>query len=652
MTAPSVRTLQIAGALAIYGLVGAIVSLYLAGVLYTLANRQMPEQLAWDLWLQAWDHYGDHAPQRGRLQFAAGTALFAVFVLPVLIVLAHRQRPRPLHGEARFARTHEIARAGLFTRDPGIILGKRGKRYLVFAGQQFVLLAAPTRSGKGIGVVIPNLLNYPDSVVVLDIKRENFECTSGYRAECGQKVYCFDPFAEDGATHCWNPLDGIRRDRHLRVGDTLAIAQVLYPHDQTRETFWNDQARNLFLGLTLYLLDTPTLPCTMGELLRQSSGKGRPLKDHLVAMLKARANGPKALCDTAQDALNRFISTSDNTFSGILATFNAPLTIFANPIVDAATSRSDFELGVVRRQRVSIYLCIAPSRLADAALLMNLFFSQLVNVNTRELPQDNPELRVPCLLILDEFTAIGRIGILAKGVAYLAGYNLRLLPIVQSVAQLQTVYGDREARTFVTNHAVQIVFAPREQRDAVEYSEMLGTLTETQRSRSISRSRGIDRVQPGSISETESVQRRALLLPQELKELGDTRAIVFSEHCKPILCEKIRYFADPVLKHRKRAPLPIKPINFELHQAQVEQRIRVLKPGEPLELERIVKPTELPVLDDPENPSDASVHALLDSGFAGFGLPSREATQAMLLRGVLAREQADITNPTAELESP
>lgn len=643
------RALQIAGALTAYAVLGGLLSLYLAGVLYALANRQLPNLQHWDAWLDGWALFGDRVQQRGKLQFAAGAALFLVFGSPGLIVLAHRNRPRPLHGDARFATTREIERAGFFTQGSGIIVGKYGERFLVFGGQQFVLLAAPTRSGKGVGVVIPNLLNFADSVVVLDIKLENFKATAGYRAAHGQKVFLFAPFNEDGATHAWNPLDGIRRDKHLRIGDVLAIAQVLYPHDASRESFWNDQARNLFLGLCLYLLDTPELPCTFGELLRQSSGKGQPLKEYLGGLLKARANGPQVVSHVAQDALNRFISTSDNTFSGILATFNAPLTIFANPIVDAATSRSDFELEDVRKKRLSIYLGVQPNRLADAALLMNLFFSQLINVNTRELPEDNPELKHQCLLILDEFTAIGRIGVLAKGVAYLAGYNLRLLPIVQSLAQLQSVYGDRETRTFVANHAVQIVFAPREQRDAVEYSEMLGYRTENHRSRSVTRSRGLDRAQPGSVSETESAQRRALMLPQELRELGDTQEIVFSGRCRPILCQKIIYLTDPAFTARLMKPPVIDALRFDDYQARVEQRIRVLRADEAIDLERVVKPTKLPPLDDPINPSDDSLHGVLDAGFKQYNLPSREETQAFL-RHIERAQQAAQT--TADLEAP
>ena len=151
------------------------------------------------------------------------------------------------------------------------------------------MLSAPTRSGKGVGVVIPNLLNWPDSAVVLDIKGENYAITAGYRARHGQAVYAFSPFDESARSHRWNPLTAVRTSPLHRVGDLLTIAQVFFPNDgsgTSSEAFFNDQARNLFLGLGLVLLETPELPRTLGELLRQSSGRGQSLKGHLSALIE------------------------------------------------------------------------------------------------------------------------------------------------------------------------------------------------------------------------------------------------------------------------------------------------------------------------------------------------------------------------------
>ncbi|CAG4896796.1 type IV secretory system conjugative DNA transfer family protein [Paraburkholderia saeva] len=467
---------------------------------------------------------------------------------------------------------------------PVIVVGVWRGRHLRFTGQQFVLMAAPARSGKGVGIVIPNLLSFPDSVVVLDIKQENYAVTAGFRRAHGQDVYLFNPFAEDGRTHRYNPLSAIS-DGLFRVGDILAIGYALYPpggHDD----FWKDQARNLFLGVVLLLCEwrdarragkgesIPNYPVTMGEVLRQSSGNGMPVKTYLQRALVQHRD---LLSGSCVDAMNRFLSNDDKVLASVLATFNAPLTIWANPVVDAATSANDFDLRDVRRRRMSVYIGITPDHLSEAALLVNLVFSQLVNLNTKQLPEADPALKFQCLVLLDEMTSIGKIQIIARAVAYMAGYNLRLLSIVQSIAQLESVYGRADARTFITNHAMQILYAPREQKDANDYSEMLGTLTD--QSRSVSRSNAIFGGRSGS-SESVSEQRRPLLLPQELKELGREKEIIVLENTRPILADKICYWRDPEFASRVMTAPAVPAMNLAHFSAVVERRLRDLRPDE------------------------------------------------------------------------
>ena len=241
-------------------------------------------------------------------------------------------------------------------------------------------------------------------------------------------------------------------------------------------------------------------------------------------------------------------------------------------MVDAATSADDFRLEDVRRRRMSVYVRIPPNRLANARPLLNLFFSQLVSLNTQHLPEQDPTLKVQCLLVNDEFTAMGRVGVITTAAAFLAGYNLRLLTVVQAMSQLDAVYGDKEARTFATNHGLQILYAPREQRDADEYSAMLGHFTERATSRG--RSRSFSGHGHSTVSRNESEQRRALLLPQEFKELGSERLVVIFENCKPILGEKIRYYRDKAFTSRL-LPAPAVPrMDMDLHLARVQQRWR------------------------------------------------------------------------------
>lgn len=516
-------------------------------------------QTDWTTWyryLRAIGH-PELAPYAGRIRLALGLGM-GLPLLPACgaAFLLLRPRRRALHGRARFASALEIARRGLFTRSAhGIVVGRWCGRLLRFGGQQSVLLAAPTRSGKGVGVVVPNLLDYLGSVVVLDIKQENFALTSGWRAARGQAVYLFNPFAEDRRTHRWNPLSYVSTEPLQRVSDLQGIANLLYPDAGTGQKFWTSQARNAFTAFALYLFDhyeaqrqdgmpeELQLFPTLGHVFRLSSAEGAPARQHLQD-LAARP----FLGEHARRAFGNLLSQAEETFASILGSFREPLNPWIDPVLDAATSGNDFLLDDLRRRPMSIYVGVQPHRLAEARPLLNLFFSQLVNLNTRVLPQDDPSLRHPCLLLMDEFTALGRVDIIATAMAYMAGYNLRLLPVIQSMAQLDAVYGKDVARALATNHALQVVFAPREQQDAVGYSEMLGYTT--LRRRNLTRGR-----RRGDVSRSETEERRALMLPQELKAMGPEREILFCEGlAHAVRCRKIRYYADRRYRGRLLPP--------------------------------------------------------------------------------------------------
>jgi type IV secretion system protein VirD4 len=600
----------------------AAAAVYLSGALFLVLNKVDPRQADWTSIASYWRLYAEDPLLRRKLLASMAVSAFGLLVvLPASLIHAARPR-RALHGDARFATQSEVTSARLLNTarkpaGPAILVGRCGGRFLSLPGQLSVMLSAPTRSGKGVGVVIPNLLNWPDSVVVLDIKGENYAMTAGYRAAHGQAVFAFSPFDDRARSNRWNPLTAVRSSPFHRVGDLLSIGQVFYPNDGTgtsSEGFFNDQARNLFLGLGLLLLESPELPRTIGEMLRQSSGKGRPLKEHLSTLMAERRTAGQPYTDECVDALQRLLGNSDNTLSSIVATFNAPLTIFADAIVDAATSADDFDLQDLRRRRMSIYVRIPTNRLAQARPLLNLFFSQLVSLNTQHLPEQDPSLQFQCLLVNDEFTAMGRVSIITAAAAYLPGYNLRLLTVVQAMSQLDSLYGEREARTFATNHGLQVLYAPREQRDADEYSAMLGQFTERATSRGRSRSFG-GNSQSSSVSSNDSDQRRALLLPQEFKELGSERLVVICENCKPILGEKIRYFRDSAFMPRL-LPAPLVPrMDMDLHLARVQQRWRYaddeLLPGEAFNLESLAHDIAL-LPDCLEGSPDQTAEALLD----------------------------------------
>lgn len=481
-----------------------------------------------------------------KLYGAIGAAGVLCVVVPIVLLFVFRRGSRSLFGDARWASAGEIERAGLHS-ETGILVGAHKGRYLMLGGSQHVLLAAPTRSGKGVSVVIPNCLNWPDSMVVLDIKQENWAITSGFRRKHGQACYLFNPAATDYRSHRWNPLSYTSDDPLLRIDDVQKIASFIYPDTAGTDPIWSASCRSLFLGIALYLLETPDLPVTIGEVLRQAMTSN---PKRFAEIIQQRDAEDKPLSPACVAALSDFLDTADNTRTSIRKTFTSRLELWLNPVIDAATAANDFDLRELRRKRMSIYIGITPDNLARLAPIINLFLQQVIDLNTREMPQPGWH---KVLLLMDEFTSVGKLSVLAKGVAYIAGYGLRLLPIFQTPAQVRDneLYGPEGARTLFANHALRIVFAPKDHVDAEEISKELGTTTVKSKSRS--RSGAFTK---GGKSTSESDQRRELLLPQEIKEIGEDTEILLLENCKPILCKKARYYLDPVFMDRLKSVSP------------------------------------------------------------------------------------------------
>jgi type IV secretion system protein VirD4 len=520
---------------------------YLAGGIFMLAyDRKFEEATPLTLY-QYWYHYGADAQVKKWLYIASGISL-AVLLAPGLLFFAPAKQS--LFGDARFAKKSEITKAGLFG-EKGIIVGKLGSRYLMFEGQQHVIISAPTRSGKGVGIVIPNLLNWPESVVVLDTKQENWDITSAYRRKFGQECYLFNPAAVDYRTHRYNPLSYISEDPNFRINDIQKIGNMLFPDQPGTDVIWTATPRSLFLGICLYLLETPGKPVTLGQVLRETlvNGDGSA---YFAKIINDRVASGKPLSGACVRGLNTYISiAAENTRSGIIGGFRSRLELWMNPFVDAATSANDFDLRDVRKKRMSIYLGVTPDNLERMAPLLNLFFQQLIDINTRELPNQNKAIKYTCMLLMDEFTAIGKIPILSKGISYIAGYWLRMVPVIQSPAQLVEVYGKDAAQTFQTNHALQIIYPPKasETQTARDISEWLGY--QTVKNISVSKSKSI--LGKKTPSENTSALRRALMLPQEITSLGKTRELVVMEDVPPILANKVLYFKDPAFVDRLKA---------------------------------------------------------------------------------------------------
>lgn len=529
---------------------GVVLSQYLAAYLFLWSIGADPHS-ATPLTIARYAYYfGDRADVSVRLKIAsaAGVALIVLVVLPIVL-----PRRRSLHGDARFANRREIARAGLFSEN-GFYLGRIGRRDLILGGQQGVLLSAPPRSDKGTAIVIPNLLMWPGSVVCLDLKLENWTITAGYRQRCGQAVFLFDPLNEAGDTAGWNCLSYVSQDPNLRINDVQHIAAILYPDIPGADPFWAAGARSLFLGITLYVLETPSLPPTLGEVLRQGmASDSEGFSHHWRRIIEGRQAGRFPLSGPCVRALSDVIDLAPVTASSIRKTFTSRLDLLANPLLDRATSRNDFDLRELRRRPMSIYIGIRPADLHRLKPLLNLFIEQAIGLQTKTLPEHDPSLQHQVAMILDEAPAIGRIPILAESIAYLPGFNVRILLVVQALSQLRDVYGAQTAETMMKSLAVRIAYAPKDFGEANELSQELGNTTVRVKTVSKPLASLFDRHRR-SRSVNISEQKRPLLLPQEIKELGRDREILIYEGLRPILAKKNRYFQDRRLRARLFPP--------------------------------------------------------------------------------------------------
>lgn len=556
-------------------LVAAGVGLYLAGYAFLLAMKLPPQHATLLTVPRYWQAYGDRPDIRRTL---LATLLGAQGLSCGLVGFAMLPRRRPLHGDARFATRREIQKAGLL-QDNGIILGRLGQRYLVLPGQQGVELEAPPRSGKGVGVVVPNLLNWPGSAIVSDVKGENFIRTAGFRQAHGQEVHLFDPLSERECSARWNPLGYVSDVPYRCIDDLQRIGTMLFPDPQAGDPFWTSSARSLFLGIALYLFETGGATRTLGEVLRQGmASDAEGFQKHWKRVIDACERAGYPLSQEAVQSLYDVIDLAPTTASSIRKTFTSRLDLWLNPLIDAATSADDFDLRELRRRPISIYVQINPDNIARLQPLLNLFFQQAIGLQTRELPENNPQLRHQLLLMLDEFPALGRIPVIAESTAFLPGYNVRTVIIVQSHSQLVEKYGVEGAKSIRKMLAARIVFPPKEYEDAEAISRELGTCTVRQKN--ISRPLWGGAAGGGKSSGTVSIseQPRRLLLPQEVKELGADRMILFYEGLRPVLARRIVYFRDKAFARRECPPPPVPRLDVDRSSRALAQA-RTTAPG-------------------------------------------------------------------------
>ena len=459
-------------------------------------------------------------------------------------------RPGPLatYGSARWASPADVHKAGLLANQ-GIVLGVHDGRYLRHDGPEHVLAVAPTRSGKGVGLVVPTLLAWPGSAVIHDIKGENWALTAGWRAQFSRCLR-FDPTHPLSAR--FNPLLEVRKGVH-EVRDVQNIADILVDPEGARQwrDHWEKSAHALLTGAILHVLYAEQEK-TLARVASFLADPARSIRRTLWVMLTTNHVGtedaPQAhpvVASTARELLNK----TDNERSGVASTAMSLLGLYRDPIIAAATERSDWRIAdlLSASSPVSLYLVVPPSDISRTRPLVRLILNQIGRRLTERLDADTASRQL--LFMLDEFPALGRLDFFETALAYLAAYRVRAFLVAQSLHQLDKAYGANHA--ILDNCHVRVAFTPNDERTAKRLSETLGTATQLRAQRNYSGRRLAAWLSHMSLSEQETA--RPLLTPGEILQLPADDALVLVSGHPPIRAQKLRYYVDRNFLERQRA---------------------------------------------------------------------------------------------------
>lgn len=484
------------------------------------------------------------------------------------------------YGSARWASEKDIKAAGLYSGE-GVVLGidKQG-RYLTDNGDRHVKVFAPTRSGKGVGIVIPTLLTWPESVLVFDPKGENWECTAGYRSKFSDVIY-FNP--TDLRSAHFNPLLEVRKGTS-EVKDVQNIADMIVDPDGKGNTdHWAKTGHSLLVGAILHVLYAGKEKSLAGVAKLLSNPK-MTIEETFEMMMQAPhlpdGSTHPQVAAAARDMLNK----SFDERSGVLSTAMVTLAIYRDPIVAAVTADSDFMIDefVNGKKPLSVYFVIPGSDISRLRPLFRLMINQFCRRLTETLEYERgetislsskslirralhwssivpvsptPTLRCKprahrVLFLLDEFPTLGRLEFFETTLAYIAQYGLKAMLISQCTNQLNKEYSDKNSIT--DNCHIRIVHAPNTIETAELISKMLGQRTEKKKHKNFGGSRFGFFL--GHLTEGEHETPRPLLTPGEVMQLHEKDEIVFVSNKPPVRCKKLIYYEDDNFKWRLLPP--------------------------------------------------------------------------------------------------
>jgi len=440
-------------------------------------------------------------------------------------------KPPSLYGGARFARGGDLFRANMHAKN-GLILGWHGTTLLRNDDARHPLVIGPTRSGKGRGFVIPNLLAWDGSTITVDIKQENFRETAAARRAAGDEVFMFAPGSR--RSHCYNPLEFVR-DGPSRITDLTNVSHFLIPDPKHGESIWSQKARDLFVGVLGYVLESNLVPDadrTIRTALRVLS-TGRDVGALLTAIVKAEGSELSAF---VVGRFNQIIAEPGDTRGSVLANLTTALAPWDNPLIAAVTARSDFDIRELRRKRMSIYIGPAPSDLTSYRSLIRLLVQQIYDAMMREMPAKGDH---HVLVMLDEFRQLQRMDAIVEQIPLSAGYGFRMAAILQNISQLDEIYGRAARESIVANCALKLFVGVDDLATANYVSDQLGQKTVTATTTNL---RGGGWFRESSTSKSSTGV--PLMRPDEVIRLPRKSSILMVANEFPILTTKIRYDRD------------------------------------------------------------------------------------------------------------
>ena len=451
-------------------------------------------------------------------------------------------------------------------REHDILLGKTGGQILSLPGSEHVALHARTGAGKGVSFVIPNCFAWTGSLVVLDIKGEAYAATAGHRAAMGQHVYLFDPAAESGRSHRWDPFAAVQRDSTARFRQIARQANLLFPEidsvggGSNNNKFWDDAGRQAFTSVATLLAETPNEPLTMGniaQLFTRDDGH-RWLADRIAASRRNGQHYSKIAVDGASD----YVGGDPKLRGDIRKTVSTRLQTWSDPQIAAVTAISDFDLRDLRRKPMTIYVAVAPGNVPRLRPLLRLFFDQAINLNTDATSAEDPTLSMQTLFMLDEFARLGRMDALAQAAQFVRGYGIRMAFVIQNKAQLRAIYGRDGAADVFDNLGAEIVFGSADPELTKELEERLGDSTVAITTRN--RPRFWAWLKPSKHGEAEHPHRRPLMLDQEVARMSSDVQLIIRPGMPPMRTERIRWFTDRDFMSLQRPPPAVKALRVEI----------------------------------------------------------------------------------------